>query len=339
MKNVLKVTFVIIGSIIGAGFISGQEIFLFFNRYGYTGLIGLVLAAILTSLIIYKLFIIINKKQIKNYSEFLLQINPNKKINKIIKNSIKIFLIISFYIMIAGFCAYFKQEFKIPIIFSSAIMAVMCYLTFKNETKGIVTINTALIPFLSIFIFWVGAKNLSFTFELLNNNLEFEWSLGWLLGSILYVGHNTVMITPILIELKEYINTKQKIRRTSLLCGAVLGLLGIAIYFLLLRGDSYVRHLEMPMIQIVREFGEGYSWVYGVVIIIAIFTSAIAVGYSFLKNVSSAHKNYNIIMILLCCLSIPIAHFGFSNLVNILYPIFGALGIMQILLIFKKNKT
>lgn len=35
IKNIYKITFVIIGTIIGAGFASGQEIYTFFNRYGF----------------------------------------------------------------------------------------------------------------------------------------------------------------------------------------------------------------------------------------------------------------------------------------------------------------
>ena len=34
MKKIYKTIFVIIGTIIGAGFASGQEIYIFFNRYG-----------------------------------------------------------------------------------------------------------------------------------------------------------------------------------------------------------------------------------------------------------------------------------------------------------------
>lgn len=33
-KNIYRITFVIIGTIIGAGFASGQEIYAFFNRDG-----------------------------------------------------------------------------------------------------------------------------------------------------------------------------------------------------------------------------------------------------------------------------------------------------------------
>ena len=34
MRKILKVTLTIVGTIIGAGFASGQEIFLFFGQYG-----------------------------------------------------------------------------------------------------------------------------------------------------------------------------------------------------------------------------------------------------------------------------------------------------------------
>ena len=37
------ILFSIIGTLIGAGFASGQEIYLFFYRYGLNGIMGLVL--------------------------------------------------------------------------------------------------------------------------------------------------------------------------------------------------------------------------------------------------------------------------------------------------------
>ena len=56
IKNVCKATFVIIGTIIGAGFASGQEIYIFFNRYGIQGLLGLILSMILIGIITHKTF-------------------------------------------------------------------------------------------------------------------------------------------------------------------------------------------------------------------------------------------------------------------------------------------
>ena len=41
------VSLVIIGALIGAGFASGQEIYLFFYRYGLSGILGIILCSIL----------------------------------------------------------------------------------------------------------------------------------------------------------------------------------------------------------------------------------------------------------------------------------------------------
>ena len=70
MKNVLKISFVIIGTMIGAGFASGQEINLFFNCYGNIGILGMILSCLLTGFIIYQVFQILQKRNIHNYSEF-----------------------------------------------------------------------------------------------------------------------------------------------------------------------------------------------------------------------------------------------------------------------------
>ena len=39
----------------------------------------------------------------------------------------------------------------------------------------------------------------------------------------------------------------------------------------------------------------------------------------------------------MCIISIPISTIGFGNLIKTLYPLFGALGILQIVLILKNS--
>ena len=170
MRDILKTIFVIIGTMIGAGFASGQEIYLFFNRYGTMGILGLIISCTLAGIIIYKVFQIVKNKKTHTYSEFLETISSNKKINKIMQVMIQGFLLVSFYIMVAGFSAYFNQEFRILIYVPAVIMAILCYITFINDTKGIVYINTILIPFLCSFIYYLGIKNLGFTNTYFENN-------------------------------------------------------------------------------------------------------------------------------------------------------------------------
>ena len=55
--SILKVVFVIIGTLIGAGFASGQEIYTFFFSYGINGIFGIIVSGIIIGFTIYnKLF-------------------------------------------------------------------------------------------------------------------------------------------------------------------------------------------------------------------------------------------------------------------------------------------
>lgn len=121
MKNILKVVFVIIGTLIGAGFASGQEMYVFFFSFGIKGFIGILISSILMGIVIYQTLNILNKYQIQNYKEFLDILIPTKNSNNNTKINIKnivncfvnIFILVTFFIMIAGFGAYFEQEFGI----------------------------------------------------------------------------------------------------------------------------------------------------------------------------------------------------------------------------------
>ena len=56
MGKILKIVFVMIGTLIGAGFASGQEIYIFFYQYGMKGIFGIIISSILLGFVIYKVF-------------------------------------------------------------------------------------------------------------------------------------------------------------------------------------------------------------------------------------------------------------------------------------------
>ena len=66
---------------------------------------------------------------------------------------------------------------------------------------------------------------------------------------------------------------------------------------------------------------------------------AFSIGLSyFLENISKGNSVvYKKSNILICIIGIPISVLGFSNLVNIIYPIFGMVGLIQIICILLKN--
>lgn len=149
--EVLKVVFVIIGTLIGAGFASGQEVYLFFFSFGIKGLFGIVVSSILIGITIFKTFKIVKKNNVKNYRELLDCLIKNEKVKDIINIVVNVFILLSFYIMIAGFGAYLKQELNCNSILGSGILALVCLFLFRTNIEGFVKVNEILIPIL-IFI-------------------------------------------------------------------------------------------------------------------------------------------------------------------------------------------
>lgn len=333
MLNCSKASFVIIGTIIGAGFASGQEIFSFFNVYGKNGLLGIAVSNLLMGIIIYKTFKIIFTKNINNYNDFIENIIPKKiRKYKILKqtilNIINIFLLITFYIMAAGFASYLLQEFKTPKIIGGAILAILCILTLLNNINGVIKINTYLIPFLIalVIFFGINQNGLKVMTPVITGN-------GWFISSILYASYNSIVLIPILVSLKKLVQNKKKSLIVSFIVATILLILAIIIYSLISLFFYEIKTVEIPLVYIANFVNSYFKYIYGIAIMVAIFTSAISAGYSFLKNISSNNKKYKYLVFVICISSVLFSQFSFSNLVSLLYPIFGYLGIAQIIFI------
>ena len=333
MKNVLKVVFVIIGTLIGAGFASGQEVYLFFFSYGMKGLIGILISSIIIGVVIYSTFNILNKYKINTYKDFLNILIPKNTKLKIIANFIiNIFILITFFIMIAGFGAYFEQEIGINRLVGSLILAIITFIVFMTSIKGVVKVNELIVPILIGFIFIIGIisiKNIHIlnleNYVIRNNYTNFA------LSDVLYSSYNSILLIPVLITLNNYVKNKKQIFYISFISAIVTILLSVIIFLLLVRVDVDISKLEMPVVYVVSNMFKILRYIYGVIILGSIFTTAISLGVSFLQNTAKNKKGYTQISIIMCITSVIISKFGFSNLVSLLYPIFGYLGLIQIL--------
>ncbi len=341
MKNILTITMVIIGSIIGAGFASGQEINLFFYKYGTGGILGIIISVLLISMIIYKVFKIIKKENINTYNNFLNIIFKNKK-NKYLNFSyitnivINIFLIISFFIMVAGFGAYFKQQYNINELFGSIFLALICFIIFNKNVEGLVKVNKYIIPILITFMFFIGIKNINNIYLIkINNQKIFENYFSIIFSGIIYASYNIILLIPVLITLKNKIEKNKNIFLISIFSGIILLILSLIIYFLLINIKININNIQMPALYSISEFFPQYKIIYEFIILVSIFTTAISEGISILENNCTTKKSYTQFAIALCITSIFFSKIGFSNLINLLYPIFGILGFFQIFIILK----
>lgn len=334
MIEVISITLVIIGALIGAGFASGQEIFSFFYIYGKNGIYGILIMSILIGIFIYKSLKIIYQKQVYNYNDFLNLFIKNTKIRNVILWIVNVLLLVSFYIMVAGFGAYFEQEIGINRIIGSIVLNLLCVIVFFSNIKGVLKASNLIVPFLIFFIFFIGIKNIvqirTIDFHQMKNN--------WILSMLIYNSYNFILLMPVLISLKKQITKEKNIKKVSILVTIIILILSINIFFLLLNANiKEIENQEMPIVYIISNYFNKYKKIYAFIVLASIFTTAISVGIGFLQNISENSNSYPQFVLFMCITSLLMSNIGFSKLLNFIYPVFGYIGILQIVIIFFIN--
>lgn len=325
-KDILNIAYIYIGTVIGAGFASGREIIDFFGVYGTKGIIGMVISGLLFAFIGAYILIKVYQLKIKNSNE-LLNIIFGEKISLFIEAIISIFLFMGFSIMLSGSGAAFHDEFNLPFDFGIYLMASLCFIVFLFKIQGLSFINTLLVPILIIGILFLSVN------VLLKGEIELNSVVGvkltnkgnFITSSMLYVGFNGLLTTVVLSSLLPLLPNKETAIKGGILGGISLGVIGCLILIPLLILYTETHNIEIPMLKVSEYVNLYYRKIYSIILWFAMFTTAIANGFCFLEN-SLKTKNKNISALVFCISSIPIARFGFSYLVSTIYPIFGYIG-------------
>ncbi len=328
----LKISSIYVGTVIGAGFASGQEIMNFFGKFGFKGLIGICISGVLFSFMGCFILSMVYKYKINSYHALLSHFF-GKKMSTAIDLIVLLFLLAGYCIMLAGSGAIFYQQFHLSYSIGICAMAMATLFTFLYSLKGLSFVNTLIVPFLFISMVLIGG------FVLFKEGMDFTALEGinilakrnWMISSITYVGYNMIPSFVILSSIGSAIDNKQNAIKGGFFGGIILGILAIFILVPCLILYKDVSSLEIPMLYVSQSLGSKGGLFYGIILWCAMFTTAIGNGFGFIKRISSSFPiNYKLTCILFSFLSIPFATFGFSNLIMLIYPIFGYIGFLII---------
>lgn len=332
-KNWIKIASVYIGTVIGAGFASGREIVEFFGIYGVKSIFGMVISGLLFSALGSLLLLKIHKNRIENLNELVVNLF-GRRFSFIFDTIIGLSLYTGYGVMLSGSGAIFKEELGLSFNIGIMVMVVFTFIVFLFKLEGLSIINTILVPILIVGIL--------FTSIYLNTREGFNFSnIGgvsltgkgnFISSSLLYFGSNSLIIIIVFSSFLPLLKDKKTAILGGATGGAILFLLGLSILISMLVYYNEVIFLEVPMLKICGNISNGYRKVYAVILWIAIFTTAIANGFGFMNRVSE-HKNKLLYTVLFCISAIPLAKFGFANLVGIIYPISGLIGFVLMVLI------
>ncbi|WP_406243142.1 hypothetical protein ACF3M2_04440 [Tissierella carlieri] len=328
----MKIASIYVGTVIGAGFASGREIIEFFGVYGIKGIFGITISGILFSLIGGLLLLKIFNNKISGFEELICKIF-GKKFGLILDNIMTIFLYTGFSVMVAGSGAIFEEELGLSFNLGIIVMIVLSFIVFLFSLEGFSFISSLLVPLLIIGIIFTSIYlNIKEGYYLSNiNGVNLTLKGNFLSSSLLYLGSNSLIIIIVFSSLLSLIDSKKTAILGGVSGGIILFILGLSILSSMLVYYDEVATMDIPMLRICNYIGSGYGKFYSIILWAAMFTTALANGFGIINKVSKS-KYKKLIITLFCLLSIPLAKFGFSNLVATLYPISGVIGF--VLLIF-----
>jgi uncharacterized membrane protein YkvI len=227
-----------VGTIVGAGFASGQEIKKYFADFGLYGLVGIILVSFLFFYLGKKIMMLCQKNNIETYDK-LLSLLANNKISKVFDCFITIFLIGTLTTMGAGMGAILNQVFNIPLWVGSMLLILLSVFVVKKGINEISKLNVLIVPVLIIVTIVISIT----AFSGFNNVVFFENSNVWksIFFDVLYVSYNLIMSISILPALAVSTDKKQ-IERGMLWGGIIIGGLSLLIYIALISNYGIIQN-------------------------------------------------------------------------------------------------
>lgn len=334
-SNIMKVAFLYMATIIGAGFASGQEIIQFFSMYYAGGFFGIVLAGLLFSIVGYVVLNKVYTERISCYDEFLFPM-AGYFLGRLMEFIVMLFMSCLMCVMVAGLGNILVELTGLDYRYCVAISAAAALLAIMTNIKGIVTISTFVSPVLIAGIIFVGfyilaskdtsVFNISDKVRLVTDN--------WVFSAILYVSYNTLLSTVIMSRMLPYLKTNRVGKWGGIFGGGMLCITALILNSALYSFYPHSIISEIPVLGIIQNNSRLLANIYSIILILAMYTSAVTAGYCLTERISTKMKiNYKLVGAVLCAVVIPMSSLGFSSLIAALYPVFGYLGLFLLFVI------
>lgn len=333
IQKIFQVAAVFIGTIVGAGLASGKEITQFFTSYGIKSFIGIIICGIfyiIMGSIISKISVDYN---LNSYSHVINKVSPNI-LGKILGSITTLYIISSASIILAGSGALLNQFFGIPKLVGTLIMAAFAILTLLRGTKGLIEINSFIVPSLITVIVTIMLLYVFFYRDAINIKTLVSFPVqksNWILSTILYSGYNILCCSGVLAPLSKEIKKK-----STLIWGITLGAIGLTVIcvlinIMLMLNQPYIYRYEIPLLYIANRFGKVIQVMLLIIILLEMFSTEVSDVYSISK---SLEESFNISfkkgIFIVILFALPISQIGFTNLISVLYPVFGVLSLLFI---------
>lgn len=340
-KNVIKIAGVWISYCIGSGFATGQDMMQYFVAYGTKGFIGIFIGIAIHIYVTTSYMSLGKDREFENPMS-VFDYFCGRYLGKIVAALTVVYALFGPSVMVSGFGATISQLTGVSATVGSIIMGVVVTATVLLGLQKMADIIGTIGPVLIIVSLVTGGLYLIGNWERIKSGAmqaeEMELlSIGdnWFMGGVYFATWAPLMAAPFLTTTAKTINTKKEG-----IVGMIVGNLGyllacfimVAAFFCDIGGVSKV---QIPTLYLAQQMSPFLTVAFIGVIILGIYSSAVPGMFTFVSTFAKEKtKRYYIISI--CTgffITIVTMLIPFDALMNLLFSVYGALGLPFIFLI------
>ena len=335
-ESALRLGFTFAGCYLGAGYVSGQELWQFFGCFGRQGIEGLLLAVALSFFFGVLLLRLVQRTGC-DQTDALIVHRPSAFLRGAVGLLQLFFLFGIFVIMAAGVGALFAQIFGVSALWGSAVFCLIASLLSLLGPAGMMNVFSVVVPLLVICSVAVSVLTLHRTgwqFALQPDPTAQPLLRHWAVSACSFVAFNLFSSIGILAPVGRELQAPSTIWKGMAL--GCLMLFSIALgLFLTMQASPAAAKTPLPMLAVAEALGAGWNAIYALLLFGAMFgtalSCAVALRHYCIGRFPGTAAHPGRFVLLLAALSWGGSLFGFGKLIGTVYPICGVLGALALL--------
>jgi uncharacterized membrane protein YkvI len=322
--SILQVSFTYVGTIVGAGFATGQEILQFFTRYGWMATLTIGIVTFLLIWLGIKVMQLSAEVGATSYED-MNRLLFGERVGPWVSMFMLVILFGVTTVMLAGAGSVFTEQLGLSYQFGLVFTLVITYLLLMKGMDAIMMVNTIVVPIMIVLtvivVILTGDTPGSTNWLTLEGQ---EPLLRVWFAPFLYAAFNLSMAQAVLVPLGAKIKDRSVLLWGGILGGLCIGLMLLAGHYTLSAHMPGIARFDIPMGKVVQHMGTGLQLLFVFVIYSEIFTTFLADVYGLSLQIEQRTRisNRTVVLIILV-LSYVVSQIGFKSLLSTLYPLFG----------------
>jgi len=337
----ILIGFTYIGTIVGAGFASGQEILQFFTLYGKVATITILISSFLFLWLGTKIMVLAKDIQARSYEDLNVYLF-GETAGKFVSLLMFILLLAISTVMLAGAGSVFHEHFHVSYQSGLLITVMLVFIVMTKGMNGIKIVNTVVVPFMLLFMLIILMISLQLSSSenfMRMATVQPMWRV--LLSPFMYTAFNLALAQAVLVPLGATAADSRTIRLGGLIGGSGITIMLLVGHISLSAHMPGIAQFDLPMSHIISPLGPVLRILFVTLIYAEIFTTLIADIFGLNSQLAQhidLHPSAMTVILLTFCYTV--SQFGFKTLLSTLYPLLGLISLVWLsMLVMKRRQT